>query len=71
MKLREYLLHETETGEFVVFTRCGWQIGCTFIDAEDLFVESLNPDMLDEPVHEVTHVRNKRFGNCTQVELGA
>lgn len=48
--LRECLLHYTNTGDLVIFMRTGWQIGCTIIDHEDLFIGSINPDLLNENV---------------------
>lgn len=48
--LRECLLHYTNTGDFVIFMRAGWQIGCTVIDHEDLFIGSIDRDLLNEKV---------------------
>lgn len=42
----EYLLHETEVGEIVVFCDEGWQYGLVQIDDEDLFIGSLSSDLL-------------------------
>ena len=50
MKVREYLLKHTEMGDLVEFTDCGWRIGITYIDSEDLFIQSLNPNLLDAEV---------------------
>lgn len=50
ISLRECLLHYTNTGDFVIFMRAGWQIGCTVIDHEDLFIGSINRDLLNEKV---------------------
>lgn len=67
--LREYLLHYTEVGDFIAFTEGGWQIGCTFIDHEDLFIKSLNPHMLEKPVICTKKENNERFGKTTVIEL--
>ena len=50
MNLREFLLSQTNVGDIVLIRDAGWQIGCTFIDNEDLFIYSLNPDMLRRKV---------------------
>ena len=50
LKVRECLLHYTNTGDFVIFMRAGWQIGCTVIDHEDLFIGSIDRDLLNEKV---------------------
>jgi hypothetical protein len=53
MTVLDYLLHETDMGDLVEFTEGGWRIGITYIDSEDLFVQSLNRDLLSaEVVHE-------------------
>lgn len=46
MNLREFLLHHTNVGDLVVFKEGVWQIGCTIIDNEDLFIGSINPILL-------------------------
>ena len=50
MKLRDFLLYKTKVGEVVLIRENGWQIGCTRIDNEDLFIHSLHPSMLDKEV---------------------
>ena len=50
MNLREFLLSQTNVGDIVLIRDAGWQIGCTIIDNEDLFIYSLNPDMLRRKV---------------------
>lgn len=50
MTLRDFLLHETPAGRLVAIRDCGWQIGCTYIDHEDLFIGSLNPEILKKKV---------------------
>lgn len=42
LKLSEFLLRHTNVGDLVIFLDDGWQIGCTIIDHEDLFLGSLN-----------------------------
>lgn len=46
MDLNEFLLRHTNVGDIVVIRDAGWQIGCTRVDNEDLFIHSLNPTML-------------------------
>lgn len=46
MDLREFLLHRTNVGDIIIIRDSGWQTGCTMIDNEDLFIDSLNPAML-------------------------
>lgn len=41
MSVRTFLRTKTKVGDVVVFTSGGWQIGCTYIDHEDLFLSSL------------------------------
>ena len=50
LSLREFLLRKTNAGDIVIIKDAGWQIGCTMIDNEDLFVYSLNPDILQRKV---------------------
>lgn len=53
MKLLDFLRNKTNVGDVVVFCYAGWQTGCTVIDHEDLFITSLNPELLDQKVHSV------------------
>ena len=55
MRLRDVLLTKTKVGDLVLIKDCGWQIGCTIIDHEDLFVRSLDGRMLN------TNVRDFRY----------
>ena len=55
MRLRDVLLTKTKVGDLVLIRDCGWQIGCTIIDHEDLFVRSLDGRMLN------TNVRDFRY----------
>ena len=55
MRLRDVLLTKTKVGDLVLIRDCGWQIGCTIIDHEDLFVRSLDERMLN------TNVRDFRY----------
>ena len=50
MKLGNVLLHKTKVGDLVLIRDGGWQIGCTIIDHEDLFIRSLDNRMLDSEV---------------------
>lgn len=50
MRLSELLLKHTDVGDLVVFLDSGWQIGCTIIGHEDLFIGSLNPGLLTRNV---------------------
>lgn len=43
MKLSELLIHYTNVGDLVIFEDGGWQIGCTIVDSEYLFMGSINP----------------------------
>lgn len=51
MTLQEFLLTKTRVGDVVIFTECGWQVGCTRIDNEDLFIRSLDDRLLLREVH--------------------
>ena len=46
----EVLLKETNVGDLVVFLDDEWQIGCTIIDHEDLFMQSLSVGLLTRTV---------------------
>lgn len=46
MNLREVLLLKTKVGDLILIRNRGWQIGCTIIDHEDLFIRSLDKYML-------------------------
>jgi hypothetical protein len=48
--VEEYLLKHTEVGDLVEFTSGGWRIGITYIDSEDLFIQSLNKNLLNAKV---------------------
>lgn len=50
MTLNKLLLRHTNVGDLVWITDCGWHIGCTVIDHEDLFITSLNPSILSKEV---------------------
>ena len=50
MTVEEYLLKHTEVGDLVEFTAGGWRIGITYIDSEDLFIQSLSRDLLSAKV---------------------
>lgn len=46
MTLREVLLFKTKVDDLILIRKLGWQIGCTIIDHEDLFIRSLDKNML-------------------------
>lgn len=50
MNLSEVLLHRTDVGDLVLIRDSGWQIGCTMIDHEDLFINSLDNNLLRKEV---------------------
>lgn len=50
MTVEEYLRYHTDVGDLVEFTEGGWRIGITYIDHEDLFIRSLNPNLLNGKV---------------------
>ena len=50
MKVEEYLRYHTDVGDLVEFTDGGWRIGITYIDSEDLFLQSLNKNLLNGKV---------------------
>lgn len=52
MRLHEFLLKKTQVGELVQITRCGWNCAAAIIDNEDLFIHSINSDILDREVKE-------------------
>ena len=47
--------------EYVEITDGGWRIGFTYIDDEDLFMQSLNPKLLDREVEQFYTRQNKDF----------
>ena len=58
MKLREFLLEQTEVGDIVIFQKGGWQIGMTRIDSEDLFIRSIDLALLRR------EVRHYEYSEC-------
>lgn len=50
MELKEVLLHKTKANDIVIVRDCGQYIGMTFIDYEDLFINSLSNWFLNLPV---------------------
>jgi len=57
LKLSEVLLKKTGVGDIVlIHDSVGWQIGCTMIDNEDLFLQSLDSDMLSKKVEKYEYV---------------
>lgn len=63
MKVEEYLLKHTEVGDLVEFTDGGWRIGITYIDHEDLFIQSLNKNLLNAEVKYENKERHLCIGN--------
>ena len=69
MKLREVLLHKTEVFDLVIFKdSAGYYRGCTIIDWEDLFINSLNPKLLDREVKDY-HYEEKDIWNRNNVMI--
>lgn len=50
MKLREFLLHNTDVGDVCYITDCGYSLARCVIDSEDLFIRGMNPQVLDREV---------------------
>ena len=69
MKVKEYLLNHTEIGDLVEFTDGGWRIGITYIDSEDLFIRSLNPNLLDAEVKYENKEKKIYVGGCKNPKI--
>lgn len=72
MKVEEYLRYHTDVGDLVEFTDGGWRIGITYIDAEDLFLQSLNKDLLNAEVkykNEERHIYIGDIKNPIRIEI--
>ena len=72
MTVEEYLLYHTDAGDLVEFTDGGWRIGVTYIDSEDLFIQSLSKRLLNANVKYENKERKLYVGdykNPTIVEL--
>lgn len=50
MILCDFLLHHTKVHDLCIFRRSRYHVGCTIIDHEDLFLESLDSTMLNQEV---------------------
>ena len=50
MTLRDFLLNEARIGDIVIIRSNGWQIGCTMVDNDCYFIDSLNPIILNYEV---------------------
>lgn len=50
MTLGDFLLRKAKIGDVVLIREYGWQIGCTRVDNDDLFIKSLHPDLLGRDV---------------------
>ena len=50
MRLLDLLLWHIKVGDVVLIREYGWQIGCTRIDNDGLFIKSLHPDLLGREV---------------------
>lgn len=48
MTLRSFIYRNAHTGDILIFRENGWQIGMTRIDSDDLYLNSLNPRLLDK-----------------------
>ena len=70
MKVAEYLLHHTEVGDLVEFTDGGWRIGITYIDHEDLFIQSLNKNLLNAEVKYENKDKKLYIGNYKNPTIG-
>ena len=64
MTVEEYLRYHTEVGDLVEFTRGGWRIGITYIDHEDLFIQSLNKNLLNAKVQYENNDKKLYIGDC-------
>lgn len=69
MKVDEYLLKHTEVGDLVEFTYGGWRIGITYIDSEDLFIQSLNPNLLKAKVKHENKDKKLYIGDCKNPKI--
>lgn len=63
IKVEEYLLKHTEVGDLVEFTYGGWRIGITYIDSEDLFIQSLSKSLLNAEVEHENKYKKLYIGN--------
>jgi len=63
MKVEEYLRYHTDVGDLVEFTDGGWRIGITYVDSEDLFLQSLNENLLNAEVKYKNESRHMYVGN--------
>ena len=59
--LKEVLLHDTAATKYVKIYDCGWLVGMTYIDYEDLFIRGLNNDLLNREVESIKLVEDKDF----------
>lgn len=50
MTLRDFLMNMADIGSLVLIHDNGWQIGCTMVDNEYWFIDSLNQELLDHDV---------------------
>ena len=50
MQLKEVLQLKVKPGELVLIREDGNQIGCTMADYKNLFIKSLNPELLEREV---------------------
>lgn len=57
--LRDTLYHKIPAYQYVEITDGGWRIGFTYIDDEDLFMQSLNLKMLDREVEKIERKKIK------------
>ena len=50
MTLRELLLCKTKVDDIIIFRLSGYRIGCTMIDYEDLFIHSIDNNLLEKEI---------------------
>lgn len=68
--VKDYLLYEAKVGDVVIFRDDGWQIGCTRIDNDCLFICSLNPTLLNSEVkHSEYGERDWINGNVLVIDI--
>lgn len=64
--LNDFLLNKAKIGDVVIFRDCGWQIGCTRVDNEYVFINSLSHALLRR---EVKYSDYEEFGWLTKKAL--
>ena len=59
--LQEVLLYDIPADRYVEIRDHGWRVGFTYIDYEDLFIESLNPAILNRRVEDLQQITDQNF----------